>query len=128
MERNTGKNLVWLVCMLHTNELPLRYLIISLNGPTLSNNKFSGVIGKLLDSATELQINPKFEAIYVGPPLPDLITEVLKDLSTDQAYGWRIVMAIRSGVVSQDLALLEIGPVNHSMWLTIANRLLRMWV
>ena len=110
--------------MLHTNELPLRYLIISLNGPTLSNNKFSGVIGKLLDSATELQINPKFEAISVGPPLPDLRTEVLKYLSTYQAYGCRIAMSIRSGLVSQDMALLEIGPVNHSRWLTTANHLL----
>lgn len=26
------------------------------------------------------------------------------------------------------LALLEIGPVNHSRWLTTANRLLRLWV
>ena len=26
------------------------------------------------------------------------------------------------------LALLEIGPVNHSRWLTTANRLLRFWV
>ena len=34
IEKKIEKN-VWLVCMLQTNELPLRHLIINLDGPTL---------------------------------------------------------------------------------------------
>ena len=53
---------------------------------------------------------------------------VIKDLFTDQFYGYKIVSAIRSGNIPKDLALLKIGPVNHSRWLTTANRLCRIWV
>ena len=34
-------------CDLHTGELPLRKLIIELDGKTLSNNKWSGDIGQM---------------------------------------------------------------------------------
>lgn len=123
-----GRKLVWLVCILHTNELPLRHLINKLDGPTLSNNLFSGPIGKLLPSTTELPINEEFTPITIGSPLIKLSEEVLDDLSTDQYYGYRLVTAIREGVLPKSLALLEIGPVNHSRWLTTANRVLRLYV
>ena len=52
----------------------------------------------------------------------------MKDLSTDQNYGYRIVTAIWTGVLPKDLALLEIGPVSHSRWLTTALRFMRIWI
>lgn len=128
LELHIGRKLVWLVCNLHTGELPLRHLIVALDGPTLSDNKLSGTIGKLLDSVTELDINPNFPRISVGPPLIKLSDKVIQDLSTDQHYGYKIVCAVRDGVLPARIALLEIGPVNHSRWLTTANRLLRLWV
>ena len=128
LELHLGRKLVWLVCNLHTNELPLRHLIVELDGPTLSNNKLSGPVGKLLDSVMDLDINPHFTRICVGPPLIKLPDEVLQDLSTDQHYGYKLVCAVREGVFPARMALLEIGPVNHSRWLTTANRLLRLWV
>lgn len=128
LELHLERKLVWLVCNLHTNELPLRRLIVQLDGPTLSDNKLSGPIGKLLDSVTDLDINPHFTHICVGPPLIKLPDEVIQYLSTDQHYGYKIVSAIREGVFPARMALLEIGPVNHSRWLTTANRLLRLWV
>ena len=42
VEKKLGRKLVWIVCDLHTGELPLRHLIIELDGPTLSGNKWSG--------------------------------------------------------------------------------------
>jgi hypothetical protein len=128
VERKLNKNLVWIVCDLHTGELPLRKLFTELDGPTLSGNKYSGDIGKLLDSATELEINPNFEKVAIGPPLIELTDKVIKDLSTDQAYAYKITNAIRSGVLSNMLALLEIGPICESRWLTKACRLSRIWV
>lgn len=47
-----GKNLVWNICDLHTGELGLRHLIQELDGKTLSHNKWSGHLGKMLDTAT----------------------------------------------------------------------------
>ena len=77
----------WLVCVLHTNELPLRHLITELDGKTLSSNKWSGTISNILDTATELEINPSFVGISFPEPLVSLSDTVVKDLSTDQAYG-----------------------------------------
>ena len=128
VEMKLGRRLVWIVCDLHTGELPLRKLFTELDGPTLSGNKYSGDIGQLLDSVTELEINPHFEKVAVGPPLIELTDKVIMDLSTDQAYAYKITNAIRSGVLSNVLALLEIGPICESRWLTKANRLCRMWV
>ena len=128
VELHLKRKLIWLVCSLHTKELPLRHLIGKLDGPTLSNNTFSGKIGKLLPTATDLDINPNFIPIRVGPPLLPLTDEIISDLSTDQHYGYMMVNAIRSGVVPQRLPMLDVGPVNHSRWLTTANRLLRLYV
>ena len=128
LELHLQRKLVWIVCLLHTNELPLRRLIKELDGPTLSNNKFSGPIDQLLDSATDLEIIKKFPKTLVGPPLITLPDKVIKDLSTDQHYGYRMVSAIRRGNIPGGLALLEIGPVNHTHWLTTANRILKLSV
>nr|XP_047127618.1 uncharacterized protein LOC124808520 [Hydra vulgaris] len=128
VELKLNKRLNWLICALHTNELPLRHLIVELDGKTLSNNKWSGELGKLLDTVTDLDANKNFEKITLGEPLIVLPGKILKDLSTDQAYGYRIVTAIRSGVLPENLINLEIEPVSHSRWLTTVNRFCRLWV
>lgn len=127
VEAKLNRKLIWLVCALHTNELPLRHLITELDGKTLTNNKWSGTIGNMLDTATELEINPSFASLFFPEPLTPC-DDIVKDLSTDQAYCYRITQAIRTGVLPTDLALLEIGPVSHSRWLTTANRICRIWV
>ena len=38
IEKKLEKKLMWIICALHTNELPLRHLIIDLDGKTLSGN------------------------------------------------------------------------------------------
>ena len=84
-------------------------------------------MGKASDKATKIQIKNNFQVITVGEDLIPLCEKVLKDPSHDQKYGRRMVKAIRSGNLPADLAALEIGPVNHSRWLTTANRFLRMY-
>ena len=60
LELHLGKKPFWLVCNLHTGELPLRHFIIDLDGPMVSGNKLSGPLGELLNSVTDLKINPNF--------------------------------------------------------------------
>ena len=128
VEEKLGRRLVWIVCDLHTGELPLRKLVTEVDGPTLSHNRWSGPVGQLLDSATDLEINPNFTKIDIGPPLIELRQEVIKELSTDQYYAYKITEAIRTGVVPIILANLQIGPINHSRWLTYSNRTCRIYV
>ena len=48
LEVHYRKPLHWFVCLLHTNELPLRHILITLDGVTHGPNSFSGPIGKSL--------------------------------------------------------------------------------
>ena len=72
VEIKLGPKLNWFVCALHTNELMLQHLMTALDGKTLSNNKWTGNIGKMLDSATELEIDPSFSKLSIGQPLISL--------------------------------------------------------
>ena len=123
-----NKKLTWIICMLHTNELPLRHLIQKLDGKTTSSNGFSGVVGKLLNCATLLPLAQAFPTITIGKRPIELNQDVIDDLSTDQLYGYKMILAIRSGNIPIDLIKMECGPVNHSRWLTTAKRLMRIWV
>ena len=120
VESKLNKRLNWLICALHTNELPLRHLIVELE--TLSNSKWSGELGKMLDTVTELNTNRHCETVTLGEPLITLPDKILKDFSTDQACSYRIVTAIRTGVLPTNLINIENGPVSHFRWLTTANR------
>lgn len=122
LERLLGKRLVWSICMLHTNELPLRHLITELDGPTGSANTLTGPVGKLLPITQSLPYNPQFIPLSVGEPLSVLEPEVVADLSWDQQFGYRFLHALEAGSIPDSLQRMVIGPVNHSRWLTTANR------
>ena len=126
LEKKLHWKLNWLVCALHTNELPLRRLIITLDGRTLCNNRWMAPICKLLDSMTELPTNPSFARGISGDLLISLFPEVVEDLSSNRFYAYNIAEGIRSGAISNDLALLEIYPVDQTRWLTTANRIYRI--
>lgn len=127
IEKALGRPLQWFVCLLHTNELPLRHLFQTLDGPTTGANTFSGPIGQAIKSCELLPV-VKFQPISLGEELPALSTEVIADLSRDQQYLYNIVQAIRSGTVSDDFAQQKPGPLNHSRWLTLSNRVCRLYV
>ena len=48
LEDYSNEPLQWLVCLLHTNELPLRHLMKELDGGTSGLEDFGGLIGKQL--------------------------------------------------------------------------------
>ena len=123
LEKRLGRPLQWFVCLLHANELPLRHLLIKLDGVTSGPHLFSGPIGSLLPTCEELPVVP-FASIKFGncPPVDGA------DLSTDQRYLFNMCKAVEIGQCSGDLALQKPGPIVHSRWLTTANRLLRLYV
>jgi hypothetical protein len=122
IEVELGKPMQWLVCQLHGNELPLRHLLQHLDGPTTGPRAFSGPIGKALATCQLMPVTA-FEKIDCDMPTVDL-----KSLSTDQKYMWEIANAVSCGECSPALAQRQPGTLNHSRWLTTANRVLRLFV
>ena len=128
LEKLLGKKCMWLICMIHLNELPLRHLIENLVGKTMSADKFKGEIGKLLPKLDQFPINYNFKALPDGDDLIYLPEDIVKSLSTDQQNCYLLVKAIKSGILPKDLANKKGGPINHSRWLTTAQAFLMLWV
>ena len=129
VEKKLEKKLTWIICSLHTNELPLRHLIIQLDGPTSSDTKFTGTLGiEICKDVQDYEINSNFKKISDGPGVCELPPDVVQDLSTDQRYAYRIAQVIRSGEIDWDLVYCQIGPVVHSRWLTTACRFCRLYI
>jgi hypothetical protein len=108
--------------MLHGNELPLRHLFSHFDGRTSGPRCFTGPIGKLLQ-------NCESQPIVEFDPIPAPVINIdIADLSSDQKYMLEIYLAVSRGTVSEDLAKKTPGCLNHARWLTMANRLLRVYV
>ena len=104
--------------MLHVNELPLRHLIIDIDGPTTSSDGFTGPIGKLLKNIHDLPLNESFNAMSGGEDLIHIPDDIVKTLNTCQHNCHLLVKAIKNGEMSKEFAGLKCGPINHSRWLT----------
>ena len=126
LEELLGRPLQWAICLLHCNELSLRHVFITIDGKTESPETFFGKIGKELSGCVSEWPIADFKAIS-NPHFPLLLNEVVDDLSADQHYAYRICWAVILGDLDADLALLEVGPICHARWLTLACRLLRRY-
>ena len=112
----------WFVCLLHTNELPLKHLLVYLDGTTHGPNSFSGTIGKQLKLCDMPVVT--FQQIE-GNVLPNIDPN---ELSTDQKYLLEMCKAITTGQCSTDLGNHKPGPICHSWWLRIANLIIRLYI
>ena len=128
LEEFLRRPLQWVICLLHCNELPLRHVFMFVDGTTKSpdTGSFSGPIGQNLTENVRSWPVVNFKRIR-NPGFPELPNHVIDDLSTDQHYAYRICMAIITGEVDPDLEFLDIGPIVHSRWLTLACRILRYY-
>ena len=86
-------------CLPPAHQLPLRHLIIVLDGPTGSGNTLTGPAGRLLPHTQSLPYNPNFPPLSCGEPLVSLPLKVVADLSWDQQYGFKIILALEAGTV-----------------------------
>ena len=123
-----NRKLLRVVCTLHLNELPLRHVFIEVDGPTDSKNTFKGAIGKLLPKVEEFDFNPRFKKVTDGPGLPSISEDVASDLSSDQRLLYSAFQSVRTGVIRPELHSLSPGPISHSRWLTLAIRVLLLYM
>ena len=113
--------------MPYTNELPLRHLITTMDGPTSSGTGFTGPVGRLLKKVNEMEYDPEFVALPGGEELIDIPDSVLVTMSTDQQMSYRLVKAVKSGVLPPELQQIQCGTISHARGLTTAQSLVYMW-
>ena len=73
--------------------------IKKLVGPSESSTQWKGPVGKALTTCETIPL-AVFQNISEGDPFPNVDID---DISRDQEYLYRIVTAIRTGVVAEDL-------------------------
>ena len=127
LEQLLGRRLYWGICQIHTNELPLRHLIINLDGPTSSDRGFRGPVCSLLSVVNEMPFNPSFRALPIGEDLITMPEDIVNNLSTDQMTTYKLVKAVKSGYLPKEMQEMQCGPLCHARWLTTAQRLVYMW-
>lgn len=123
LEIHLKRPLQWFICQLHANELSLRHLFEYIDGKTTGPQSFNGIIGKSLIKCEQLPV-AKFNSINCL--LPQVTNQ--KDLSTDQLYLLEMCEAIDSGFCNNKLSKRNPGKMVHSRWLTMANRILRLYI
>ena len=128
LEKKIKRKLHVIGCSLHQNELPMRHVFKSKDGTTKSPNSFSGPIGKLCEK--DVHDEPQVNFTVIKGPLEDTVfpDDVLDDLSSDQRILLEYVRGIAKGYVDARWLHQKIGPLNHARWLTLAIRILSLYV
>ena len=129
LEEGIGRPLQWLICLMHTNELPLRKYISAIDGGRIKGP--SGYSGEIMSS---LNFDPKDLPIAKFKAVPGEVVEVdddvKKDLSSDQVYLLSACLAVQHGfgnVKNEEISYLKSlmpGNISNARWLTTANRIL----
>ena len=119
--------LIWIVCMAHGNELPLRHLFTHCDGGhgTSGPSSFEGPLGQAC--CGDVHLGKVVTFVVISTTLPDLEDAEWQDLSRDQKLLYRYVKAIAGGKVPDGLVAQVAGPVNHSRWLTLSIRLMILY-
>ena len=138
---NTGKNggvVFWLEylighklergpCLLHMNELYYRAVCVKMGLKTVSGNKWSGPIGKLLPQAKDLEYNDEFQPVPGETELIDVPTEVVADLSSDQKTLYKLLKMVKTGEKIPHIEEYTPGAMGSARWLTQAASMLRVY-
>ena len=128
VERLLNRKVFWMICAIHTNELPLRHLIERLIGKTKGKDKFNGPIGEKLYVVNQLERNYSFKPIPGLSELQTIPPQVVAEMSNDSSLFYRLGMAIRTGQLPAELATRKCGTLVHSRWLTTGTAILLLYV
>ena len=127
LEKLLGHSLEWNICLLNANELPFRAEFALYDGKTSGPSSFKGPLGKELQQDLTSRKPIRFAPIK-NSEFPQLPEDVATDLSSDQEYLYDMSWAVIEGRVDDDLAYRQPGSLCHSRWLTMANRILLLYV
>ena len=84
LERLLDRKCFWVVCMLHTTELPLCHFFSMLDEKTNSKDGWTGPIGKLLKTVNSMKRITTFDPITELEPLIEIPDDIVKKMSTEK--------------------------------------------
>lgn len=120
LELELRKPLHWLLCSKYLNDLILRELFEKIdNSPS-----FSGPIGAALNGCESLKV-VRFKRIS-AQSLPEGLD--IRSLENDHLYLYKIYLAVATGTCDADLVNRKPGPMRDDEWLTIAYRIMRLYI
>ena len=97
-----------------------------LDGETKVPNLHDGDIGNQLEGCENLEISC-FEPLPIDHIFKERLS-LVTDISSDQRYLRDIILAIDMGYVSDQMKRRSPGKLGYAIWLTTANRILRLYV
>ena len=74
------------------------------------------------------KLKETFPAVTDGDSVPILPEEVIAQLSWGQKCLYKLLHAVRNGKSNTDIANMKLGGLNHSRWLTLAIRVLYLYM
>ena len=116
----------WFVCMLHGIELYLKHYFTFLDGRTIGPSSYSGPIGKEINR--DLSCLPIVQFNTLPGKIKPLPIAVSQEITNDQKYLYEASLAVQSGSLDPSLATKIPGKLHNARWLTLANRILRLYL
>jgi len=104
----------------------LCHLCKHLTAPTESSTNWKGPVGNAFTTCETLPLSSA--GIRCIPDGPSLSDTDLPDLSRDETYLYKMIKAVKTGLISSDLLREKPGPMSNVRWLTTADRICRLYV
>lgn len=131
LEESLRRPIQWIICLLHTNELPFRKYISVVGG-----GQTTGPSSSTCPIMSDLSFDPMNLPISNFTPISGKVVgvtdEIMKNLSFEQLYLLKACLVIQNGLTkSDDRTFFETampGFVHNARWLTTANRILRLYM
>ena len=112
-----------IVCLLHLLEIHLKHVFIHLDKKPTGPSCYTGDIGSQLNQVEQLQ--PVHFKTVDAPDLPQFDAN---ELRSDQLYLYEAFMTVKTGTIADRFLKLDPGKLNQSRWMTLANRILRLYI
>ena len=121
--------LVWCICLLHLNELPLRRVMDYCLGNTKSAGDRDGEVYDVLKRVNSLEFNPDFERITdIDTELVKLPESVVNDLSGDQKLLYNLIVTITTDQKVANIEQYKNGPLYNARWVTFATAAMKAYI
>ena len=130
MELGLGRPLQCILCLKHTIELVWHRFFKVVDGKTKGPATLEGPIGKkICNNFFYYEPIVNFKPIELTRSLPKLSVDVVKKMSEDQKYLYKIMQAVMTGSEyfqvegQRSLATASPGKFHNARWITLANRI-----
>ena len=133
LEEKLKRPLQRILCLKHGIEIFWHQFFRLIDGETSGPSTLKGIVGKQIDNNIFYTGDIRtFKPVEVWNPIPDLSAEVIRNMSSDQAYLYRIVKAVMTGSeyftqIDKQLRTASPGKLHGARWITLANRILRLY-